>query len=266
MLRFFIIASFMLFTISFLFSNNVVLVDSLQLEEPTYWTSYEKIESGFLAVNQFDETVEYWDNNGKLITTYGNRGKGPGEFDNIYSLTTNGKDIFVPDLDINRVVHLQLIDDEIKFISQFTLDIRPRKLEILGDNLLAVTISGLKNFAIYDFEGKQIHLSNLSKNKDLKSKYHFDAQISQIAINRDGYFVFCSSLDAYPFFCKFNYDTNEYDILKEVDIKDDYRIEYEVTPRSSTISGLWRIYKTNDSYLFLESTRTRKQSFYRNLI
>ena len=130
---------------------------TIKLERPALSLYNVPYKNGFILIDS-KKGLFYYNNSGKLLTSYEKKGKGPGEFQSLGLITIGTNDsLFVVDSMMNKVIIFQYDQkiNKIIYVDDFNVNIgRITSICCYKDQLYMASVGGYNLINIYSMEGE----------------------------------------------------------------------------------------------------------------
>jgi len=148
----------------------------------------------FVAMDLWNQQIIEFDDNGKILKTIGGKGKGPGEFEGLFSLSNSEDKYYVVDYQLYRA---SIMDKNLNFENSFILKHRyERKVQTFGNKIIMLghnftdPFNQTKNYYIgsiyektenneYEFQKDILHIE---KFPNYQPKSNYSKMISSVGI------------------------------------------------------------------------------------
>ena len=133
------------------------VVDSIKVKfkDITKIHSLQRVENNFICINFLDRiNIILFDENGNILSSYNKKGKGPKELLQTQNLTVYENKVYVLDSGNNKLLILDLVNNQLKYNCEFKIDSQPMDIMVINEDKILIAHLGEKNILLYYGKGK----------------------------------------------------------------------------------------------------------------
>lgn len=134
-------------------TQTYAVIDSLELTIPISISKFTKTESGFIAYDRYENSLNLISDKGDFIDTYIEHGKGPGEILKALKFSTFEDRLFLADMHNRKILKFRIIENKIIYEDEFRTGYYTIDTAIINNKLLISTIHSQSKFILYNQNG-----------------------------------------------------------------------------------------------------------------
>lgn len=136
-------------------SVHYTFVDSLNMEEEFGISSIAKIDNNFIIFDLYGKSINVITDKGKVLDSYIQFGKGPGEIASAIRFCNSGDEIFITDMGNLKILKLKYNaeNENLVYINEFKTGVYAIDTACVDDKVLICTYNNFAKFVLFDCEG-----------------------------------------------------------------------------------------------------------------
>lgn len=136
-------------------SEHYTFVDSLNMEEKFGISSIAKIDNNFIIFDLYGKSINVIADKGKVLDSYNQFGKGPGEIGSAIRFCNYGDEIFITDMGNLKIIKLKYDseNENLVYINEFKTGVYAIDAAYTDDKILICTYNNFAKFVLFDCEG-----------------------------------------------------------------------------------------------------------------